>query len=187
MKQGETFETVVEVLQHAAGSEFPRKHVRCDTRAIVHERRRQLMDYVRTLLAAYTDLEILLGAPGTLKGNFVDDIVCVNTVFVEIERFLEIPPKRKEIEATLTRAVMALEDVKLDPNRESKASQCCICLSDNNNPSEADPARDKEMTQLPCTHIFHEDCIIHWVQCSSTCPMCRRAVGNAASRRVAVV
>ncbi|KAG7378964.1 hypothetical protein PHYPSEUDO_009252 [Phytophthora pseudosyringae] len=186
VKQGEAFESVVAVLQRAAGPDFPRKHVRCDTSAIIHERRRQLMDYMRILLVAYAELGVLLAAPGTLKGNFVDEIVCVNTVFVEIERFLEIPPKRKEIEAKLTRAVMALEDVKVDPNIEVKASQCCICLSDSNPSGGSDAGADNEMAQLPCAHIFHEDCIIHWLQCGSTCPMCRCAVGNAASRRVAV-
>ncbi|KAL3662025.1 hypothetical protein V7S43_012832 [Phytophthora oleae] len=184
LKQGEAFQSVIEILQRAAGSEFPRKHVRCDTSAIIHERRRQLMDYTRTLLAAYVELEVLLGAPSLLKGNFVDEIVCVNTVFVEIERFLEIPPRRKEIEAQLTRAVVMLEDVKSGPNCEVKAAQCCICLSDNNPSGGSDAGASTEMAQLPCAHIFHEDCIIHWLQCGSTCPMCRRSVGKAASRRI---
>ncbi|OWZ02075.1 Kazal-like serine protease inhibitor [Phytophthora megakarya] len=177
IKQGEAFHSVMQKLQQAAGSEFPRKHVRCDTKAIIQQRRRQLMDYIRTLLAAYTDLEVLLGAPANFKRNFIDDISCLNKVFTEIERFLEIPPKRKEVEAKLTRAVAALQDVKLDPNSENK---CCICLSDN------DPTADysDEMAQLPCAHVFHEDCIVHWFQCGATCPVCRRAVGNVVTRRV---
>ncbi|POM59732.1 hypothetical protein PHPALM_31491, partial [Phytophthora palmivora] len=177
-KQGEAFEEALEILQQAVGSEFPRKHVRCDTKAIIQQRRGQLMDYMRTLLAAYTELEVLLGAPGNFKCNFIDDITCLNKVFVEIERFLEIPPKRKDIEAKLTRAVMALGDVKLDPNRENQVMQCCICLSENN-PSDDHFDGDAEMAQLPCAHIFHEGCIVHWLQCGSTCPMCRRTVGNS--------
>ncbi|GMF09865.1 unnamed protein product [Phytophthora lilii] len=184
LKQGQAFEAVTKTLQQAAGPDFPRKHIRCDTRAIIHERRRQLMDYVRALLAAYTDLEVLLGAPESLKGNFGDDVVCLNTVFVDIERFLEIPPKRKEIEARLTRVVLALEDVEVTPGSCSKTHQCCICLSDSD-PST--PNGDKEMTKLPCAHVFHKDCIIHWLQCGSTCPMCRRAIGHAANRRVSAV
>ncbi|KAG1700953.1 hypothetical protein DVH05_011197 [Phytophthora capsici] len=169
LKQGEAFQSVIKVLQRAAGPEFPRRHVRCDTSAIIHERRRQLMDYTRTLLAAYVELEVLLGAPGLLKGNFVNEIEYVNKVFVEIERFLEIPPKRKEIEAQ-------------DPNGV-RTSQCCICLNESDPSGESDAT---EMAQLPCAHTFHEDCIIHWLQCGSACPMCRRAVGNAVKRRVMV-
>jgi len=186
LKQGQMFQQIVESLLKAAGPEFPRKHVRCDTSDIVHERRRQLMDYMRNLLAAYAELDVLLSSPGNLKGNFVDEIVSLNEVFVDIERFLEIPPKRKELEARLTRAVIALQDVETTPDDECSAAQCCICLADSNPSDAASTDGDKEMARLPCEHIFHEDCIIHWLQCSSTCPMCRRAVGNAASRRVAV-
>ncbi|ETP30567.1 hypothetical protein F442_20467 [Phytophthora nicotianae P10297] len=185
VQQGEAFASVVKILRQAAGPEFPRKHIRCDTIAIIQERRGKLKDYMRTLLEAYTELEVLLGAPGTLKGDFLEEIVCVNTVFVEIERFLAIPPKRKEIEAKLTRAVTTLEDVKLDQHSEIQTTQCCICLGDNNL-RESGNGAEKGMAQLPCAHIFHEDCIIHWLQCGSTCPMCRSTVGNPAKRRVAV-
>ncbi|KAG6615341.1 Kazal-like serine protease inhibitor domain and phox-like domain-containing protein [Phytophthora cinnamomi] len=186
-KQGEAFQAVAKLLKQAAGPDFPRKHIRCDTGAIIHERRRRFMDYVRTLLAVYTDLEVLLAAPGSLKGNFLSDVVCLNAVLTEIQRFLEIPPKRKEVEAKLTRAVMVLQDVVVmkTPAGEGVMPQCCICLG------ESDPTDNqgsgREMAQLACKHAFHEDCIIHWLQCGSTCPMCRRAVGHTASRRVAIL
>ncbi|KAF4043329.1 Ring finger domain [Phytophthora infestans] len=143
------------------------------------------MEYLGALLAAYVELDVLLGAPEALKGNFLEEIVCVNAVFVEIERFLEIPPERKAIEAKLTRAVKALNDVKQNSNSDVKTSQWCICLGDNN-VGGSDEETEKRMAQLPCAHVFHEDCIIHWLQCGSTCPMCRCTVGKVASRRVAV-
>ncbi|GMF25616.1 unnamed protein product [Phytophthora fragariaefolia] len=184
-KQGDAFDNVAKLLQQAVGPEFPRKHVRCDTSTIIHERRRQLMDYVRTLLAAYTDLEVLLGAPGSLKGSFVHDIVCLNTVYAEIQRFLEIPPKRKEVEAKLTRVVMVLQDVE-ENSAEGELPQCSICLGDSDPIDKV--GGGEELAQLPCAHVFHESCIIHWLQCGPTCPMCRRAVGHTAtSRRVSIL
>ncbi|XP_062103816.1 uncharacterized protein LOC133814928 [Humulus lupulus] len=30
-----------------------------------------------------------------------------------------------------------------------------------------------EATKLPCTHIYHEKCIVQWLQTSKFCPMCR--------------
>ncbi|KAL4157031.1 hypothetical protein PRNP1_006057 [Phytophthora ramorum] len=171
---GEQFEAVVEILQQAAGFKFPRKHVRCDTSDIIHERRRRLMDYTRVLLAVYAVLDVMVRVDGGPDRN-TDDLGCLRMLLIEIERFLEIPPKRKEVETRLTRTVLALGDVEATP---SKADQCCICLSDSKRSGDG----DKRMASLPCAHVFHEDCIIHWLLCSSTCPMCRRAVGHVANR-----
>ena len=30
-----------------------------------------------------------------------------------------------------------------------------------------------EATKLPCTHTYHEKCIVQWLQTSKFCPMCR--------------
>ncbi|KAH7282168.1 hypothetical protein KP509_35G016200, partial [Ceratopteris richardii] len=58
----------------------------------------------------------------------------------------------------------ALPLVKVDPN--SKADlECEICIDTIEAGSQA--------TQLPCQHLFHRDCIIHWLSNrTNTCPLC---------------
>ncbi|KAF8673364.1 hypothetical protein HU200_048925 [Digitaria exilis] len=47
-------------------------------------------------------------------------------------------------------------------------SDCCcaICLHD----MEAD---DVKLRAMPCSHIFHQNCIFKWLRRSATCPLCR--------------
>ncbi|XP_019151659.1 PREDICTED: probable E3 ubiquitin-protein ligase RHA4A [Ipomoea nil] len=52
-----------------------------------------------------------------------------------------------------------------------KESQCCCCIC------LGEFEEKEELHQLPpCTHIFHTQCITHWLRSNSTCPMCRSPV-----------
>lgn len=46
--------------------------------------------------------------------------------------------------------------------------RCVICL-------EEIPA-GSEAISMPCSHIYHEDCIANWLQRSSLCPLCRSQI-----------
>jgi len=47
-------------------------------------------------------------------------------------------------------------------------TQCSICI---NNYSESEIVKI-----LPCGHSFHRDCIDHWLQIKSICPLCRNDI-----------
>ncbi|XP_024986408.1 probable E3 ubiquitin-protein ligase RHA4A [Cynara cardunculus var. scolymus] len=52
---------------------------------------------------------------------------------------------------------------------KAKDSLCCVCLGEFE--------MNEELIQVPsCKHIFHRDCIHHWLQSNSTCPLCRCCV-----------
>uniref|UniRef100_A0A0E0HA22 RING-type E3 ubiquitin transferase n=1 Tax=Oryza nivara TaxID=4536 RepID=A0A0E0HA22_ORYNI len=52
------------------------------------------------------------------------------------------------------------------------AVQCAVCLGE---------MEDGELGRLlpACRHVFHAECIDRWLALSSTCPVCRAAVGAA--------
>lgn len=51
-------------------------------------------------------------------------------------------------------------------------AECSICM---------DPAElGTEVTELPCKHWFHNDCIEVWLKQHNTCPHCRRSINDPA-------
>ncbi|KAB5564626.1 hypothetical protein DKX38_004680 [Salix brachista] len=56
--------------------------------------------------------------------------------------------------------------VLFDEELRTKDSQCCVCLGDFE--------IKEELLQIPsCKHVFHINCIQHWLYSNSTCPLCR--------------
>ncbi|KAF8033399.1 hypothetical protein BT93_D2109 [Corymbia citriodora subsp. variegata] len=64
--------------------------------------------------------------------------------------------------------------VLFDEELGAKDSQCCVCLGEFE--------MKEELLQVPsCKHVFHIDCIHHWLHANSTCPLCRCSVVPAKS------
>ncbi|KGN50009.1 probable E3 ubiquitin-protein ligase RHA4A [Cucumis sativus] len=60
---------------------------------------------------------------------------------------------------------------KIQFNEELKIrdSLCCVCLGEFE--------IKEELLQVPsCKHVFHIDCMNHWLISNSTCPLCRCSV-----------
>ncbi|XP_028774703.1 probable E3 ubiquitin-protein ligase RHA4A [Neltuma alba] len=59
-----------------------------------------------------------------------------------------------------------LPKVLFDEELKEKDSQCCVCLGEFE--------MKEDVLQIPqCKHVFHRDCIYHWLHSHSTCPLCR--------------
>ncbi|KAK9668420.1 hypothetical protein RND81_13G059400 [Saponaria officinalis] len=59
-----------------------------------------------------------------------------------------------------------LQVVHFDEELQARDSLCCVCLGEFE--------MKEELRQLPlCKHVFHGDCIRHWLRASATCPLCR--------------
>ena len=48
---------------------------------------------------------------------------------------------------------------------------CAVCKEQFK--LETDDPDEQIVVTLPCTHPFHESCILPWLKSSGTCPVCR--------------
>ncbi|XP_059298348.1 probable E3 ubiquitin-protein ligase RHC1A [Lycium ferocissimum] len=65
-------------------------------------------------------------------------------------------------------AIDALPRIVLTPNHLENDSVCPVCKD------ELEVGID--VTELPCKHFYHSECIVPWLQSHNTCPVCRYQV-----------
>ncbi|XP_059632009.1 probable E3 ubiquitin-protein ligase RHA4A [Cornus florida] len=65
--------------------------------------------------------------------------------------------------------------VLFDENLKARDPLCCVCLGEFE--------IKQELHQVPsCKHLFHVDCIHHWLHSNTTCPLCRCSVVPTATK-----
>lgn len=58
-----------------------------------------------------------------------------------------------------------LESMPKRMTTEADADQeCAVCK---------EVFQQEEVVELPCKHIFHKDCVFHWLEMRNSCPVCR--------------
>ena len=68
------------------------------------------------------------------------------------------------------RALQELNDVKLS------GLTCCVCLE-----NISFGGGKAKVLEMPCSHAFHKDCIVQWLQTSHFCPLCRYSMPATSS------
>nr|GMC71905.1 E3 ubiquitin-protein ligase CIP8-like [Ipomoea batatas] len=71
------------------------------------------------------------------------------------------PPASKSVIKNLPTVILNKED---DDDSE-KAAVCAVCKDEMRGGEKA--------RQLPCTHKYHDQCILPWLRIRNTCPVCR--------------
>ncbi|URE22789.1 RING [Musa troglodytarum] len=69
------------------------------------------------------------------------------------------PPAAKSVIESLPSVLLTEEDV-------AQANALCAVCKDGILVGE-------RVKQLPCSHLYHEDCILPWLGIRNTCPVCR--------------
>ncbi|XP_061371639.1 probable E3 ubiquitin-protein ligase RHY1A [Gastrolobium bilobum] len=69
-------------------------------------------------------------------------------------------------QSTTQESFQNLEEVTIEAESSSITEDCSICLGEIGS----------RAIGLPCSHLFHRDCITKWLTIRNTCPLCRCSV-----------
>ncbi|KAK8936291.1 E3 ubiquitin-protein ligase RING1 [Platanthera zijinensis] len=72
-------------------------------------------------------------------------------------------------------AVESLPSITITPSHIAMDSYCAVCKEAFELGGEA--------REMPCKHIFHEDCILPWLALKNSCPVCRHELPTDVGRR----
>jgi len=83
-----------------------------------------------------------------------------------IQQLAENDPNRRGTPPASKSAVEKLPVIEVTEELlESDSSQCAVCKDTF--------ALGEKAKQMPCKHIYHDDCILPWLELHNSCPVCR--------------
>ncbi|KAL1197702.1 E3 ubiquitin-protein ligase RING1-like [Cardamine amara subsp. amara] len=83
-----------------------------------------------------------------------------------IQQLAENDPNRYGTPPASKSAIDGLPTVKVTKDMlKSEMNQCAVCMD------EFEDGTD--VKQMPCKHVFHQDCLLPWLQLHNSCPVCR--------------
>ncbi|XP_078412078.1 E3 ubiquitin-protein ligase RNF126 isoform X2 [Cetorhinus maximus] len=110
-----------------------------------------------------------LGPWGVLHSNPMDYAWGANGLDTIITQLLNQfentgpPPADKE-------KIKTLPTVEITDEHVGSGVECPVCKEDY--------SVGETVRQLPCNHLFHNDCIIPWLEMHDTCPVCRKSLSG---------
>ncbi|KAM4549065.1 E3 ubiquitin-protein ligase RNF126-like [Odontesthes bonariensis] len=66
--------------------------------------------------------------------------------------------------------IKSLPTVQVTGEHVASALECPVCKEDY--------SVGENVRQLPCNHMFHNDCIVPWLEQHDTCPVCRKSLSG---------
>jgi len=63
------------------------------------------------------------------------------------------------------KAIQELTTMNVTQDQVDEKLDCSICKDEF--------SLDETVTQLPCRHVFHNDCVVRWLKMHNQCPVCR--------------
>ncbi|KAI8362645.1 hypothetical protein BD560DRAFT_404406 [Blakeslea trispora] len=115
-------------------------------------------------------LSAMTGAPidGGLVGNPNDYVFSQTALDNIITQLMEQAGSASAPPPAPEQVIDSLPKRSLTDKEKTQEIDCAVC-KDNFEPTE-------QVIELPCLHIFHDDCIKPWLKLNGTCPVCRHSV-----------
>nr|XP_061795794.1 E3 ubiquitin-protein ligase RNF126-like isoform X2 [Nerophis lumbriciformis] len=66
--------------------------------------------------------------------------------------------------------IKSLPTVSITEEHVGAGLECPVCKEDY--------SVEESVRQLPCNHMFHNDCIVPWLEQHDTCPVCRKSLNG---------
>ncbi|XP_030631655.1 E3 ubiquitin-protein ligase RNF126 isoform X2 [Chanos chanos] len=132
-------------------------------------RQRIIQQLVNGIIAPTAMPNMGMGPWGMLHSNPMDYAWGANGLDAIITQLLNQfentgpPPADRE-------KIKSLPTVQITEEHVGAGLECPVCKEDY---SEGESVR-----QLPCNHLFHNDCIVPWLEQHDTCPVCRKSLSG---------
>ncbi|CAN5974144.1 unnamed protein product [Sphagnum jensenii] len=105
------------------------------------------------------------GIPRRLPGNFGDYFLGPGLDQL-IQQLAENDPNRYGAPPASKSAVEAMPTIQISHEHlGTDAAQCAVCKDEFE--------IGAQVRQMPCKHMYHEDCILPWLAQHNSCPVCR--------------
>ncbi|XP_062034980.1 E3 ubiquitin-protein ligase RNF126 isoform X4 [Lepus europaeus] len=130
-------------------------------------RHRIIQQLVNGIITPATIPSLGLGPWGVLHSNPMDYAWGANGLDAIITQLLNQfestgpPPADKE-------RIQALPTVPVTAEHVGSGLECPVCKDDY--------ALGERVRQLPCNHLFHDGCIVPWLEQHDSCPVCRKSL-----------
>ncbi|KAK1303161.1 E3 ubiquitin-protein ligase RING1 [Acorus calamus] len=83
-----------------------------------------------------------------------------------IQQLMENDPNRYGPPPASESAIRSLPDIQITQEMlASDSAQCAVCKDEFEVGAKA--------KQMPCQHIYHQECIVPWLELHNSCPVCR--------------
>ncbi|CAL8324156.1 unnamed protein product [Arctogadus glacialis] len=128
-----------------------------------------IQQLVNGIIAPTAMTNIGVGPWGMLHSNPMDYAWGANGLDAIITQLLNQfentgpPPADRE-------RIKCLPTVRVTAEHVGAGLECPVCKEDY--------SVGENVRQLPCNHLFHNDCIIPWLEQHDTCPVCRKSLSG---------